>query len=111
VSKPPVNVLSEAHVNHLRRLLGWVRCDIGQSPDEYVDTMRRIAPYVGLPDEGAQQRLMDGYNKSRAVPQYVRAAVKSLEQIVREPSLPAPIRADRPQPAPALSAGDSTEGA
>lgn len=79
-----VTVLTEAQINHLRRLLGWVRCDIGQSPDEYVETMRKIAPYVGTPDEGAQQRIMAGYNKSRAVPKYVRDAVKSLESIVRE---------------------------
>jgi hypothetical protein len=91
VSKPPVNVLSEAHVNHLRRLLGWVRCDIGQSPDEYVMTVRRITERVGLPDEAGQQRVMTAYREAKAVPQYVRAAVKSLEQIVREPSLPAPV--------------------
>lgn len=83
-----VNVLSEAHINHLRRLLGWVRCDIGQSPDEYVETVRYITDRIGVPDESGQQRVMQAYREAKAVPQYVRAAVKALERVIAEERAP-----------------------
>lgn len=78
--------LNKAQVNHLRRLLGWVRCSEGvfQSPEEMVASLRKIAPHVGVPDEGAKQRLAESYAKAANVPKYVRAAIKALEPVVRE---------------------------
>ena len=78
--------LDKAQVNHLRRLLGWVRCSDGvfQSPEEMVATLRQIAPHVDVPDEGAKQRLAESYAKAASIPKYVRAAIKALEPVVRE---------------------------
>jgi hypothetical protein len=73
--------LSDAEVNHLRKLLGWIDCEIGQSPDEMVETLKKVAPAVG-PDvsDEAKLALKAAYDKSAAVPQYVRAAVKALRK-------------------------------
>jgi hypothetical protein len=73
--------LTDAEVNHLRKLLGWVRCEIGQSPEEMVQTVSNIAPAIG-PDlsEEAKARLVAAHNKAASVPKYIRAAVKALEK-------------------------------
>ena len=76
--------LDKAQVNHLRRLLGWMRCEVWQSPEEFVETLRSIAPAVGTPDAAAKQRLAESYEKAASVPKYVRAAIKALEPVVRE---------------------------
>lgn len=78
--------LSKSQVNHLRRLLGWVRCSDGvfQSPEEMVDSLRKIAPYVGTPDDEAKQRLRVSYEKAASIPKYVRAALKALAVVVKE---------------------------
>jgi hypothetical protein len=48
--------LSKAEVNHLRRLIGYVRCEIMQSPDELVATVQSICPAIGeISDEGKQR--------------------------------------------------------
>ena len=78
--------LNTAQVNHLRRLLGWVRCSEGvfQSPEEMVESLRKIAPHAGDIDEASKQRLAASYAKAASVPLYVRAAIKALEPVVRE---------------------------
>ena len=77
--------MTAAQRNHLRLLLGWVRCSSGvfQSPDEYMATMRKIAPFVD-PDKEGIARLAEGMHKAESVPQYVRRAIKALEPLVRE---------------------------
>jgi hypothetical protein len=75
-------VLSKAQENHLRRLLGYVRCEIGQDPAEVVDTVRLIASKCGPISEEGKQRLVEHYQHSARIPKYVRAAVKSLETLV-----------------------------
>ena len=35
--------MKRSDLNHLRRLVAWVKCEIGQSPDELVTTMRNLA--------------------------------------------------------------------
>ena len=35
--------MKRSDLNHLRRLVAWARCEIGQSPDELVTTMRNLA--------------------------------------------------------------------
>lgn len=73
--------LTDAEANHLRRLLGWVACEIGQSPDEMVDTVRKIEPAIDydISDE-AKTRLVQAHQKAANVPKYVRAAVKALRK-------------------------------
>ncbi|MFY2035819.1 hypothetical protein ACOTDT_19145 [Achromobacter xylosoxidans] len=77
--------------NHLRRLLGWVRCDIGQDPAGQQQTMIDIAAKLGPAaiDADAKARLVEGYRRAKAVPVYVRDAVKALEKALaaggREP--------------------------
>lgn len=77
-----MSTLSQSDINHLRRLLGYVRCEIGQEPDEVINTVRGILPYVDPDDEG-KERLVKIYQKSVTVPKYVRAAIKALEKHVR----------------------------
>ena len=76
--------LDKAQLNHLRRLLGWARCEVWQSPEEFVETLRSIAPAVGTPGPEAKQRLAETYEKAASVPKYVRAAIKALEPVVKE---------------------------
>jgi hypothetical protein len=73
--------LSDAEINHLRRLLSYVRCEVGQTPEEFVATLKSIAPAVG-PEISAEgrQRLKKQYDKSTAVPKYVRKAVEALQK-------------------------------
>lgn len=72
--------LTQAQVNHLRRLLGWVRCEVGQTPDEIVETMR--GPNMPEPSPEGKARLLECHAKAAAVPKYVRAAVKALEKLL-----------------------------
>jgi hypothetical protein len=75
--------LSDAEVNHLRKLLGWVRCEIGQSPEEMVQTLNSISPAIGPAlSEEAKARMVAAHAKAAAVPKYVRAAVKALEKTI-----------------------------
>lgn len=76
--------LSTAEINHLRRLLGWVACEIGQTPEEIIDTAKTIAPAVGEIDSEARRRLVDSCEKAAAVPKYVRDALKSLKKAIAD---------------------------
>ena len=76
--------MNRTQVNHLRRLLAWIRCEIGQPPDELVETVRNIAEKLDGPiDPGAERRLVEAHDKSRSVPKYVREAIKSLESLTK----------------------------
>jgi ElaB/YqjD/DUF883 family membrane-anchored ribosome-binding protein len=74
--------LTDAEINHLRRLLAYVRCDIGQSPEEMKETIRSIAPAVENASDEGKERLVAAYKKAESVPKYVRAAVKALEKTI-----------------------------
>lgn len=74
--------LKDSDVNHLRRLLAWVECEIGQSPEELVKVVGEIAPVVGEPTDEAKQRLVESYEKSASVPKYLRQAVKALKKSI-----------------------------
>lgn len=74
--------LSNAAANHLRRLVAWVRCDVGQSPEELVNTIKEIAPAIGEISEEAKQLLVLAHREATAVPQYVRAAIRALEKSI-----------------------------
>jgi hypothetical protein len=72
--------LTDAEVNHLRKLLGWIDCEIGQAPDDMVNTVKGVAAKIGEIDKEGQARLVEAHNKSASVPQYVRAAIKALKK-------------------------------
>ncbi|HGM5507385.1 TPA: hypothetical protein ACKPYM_001387 [Stenotrophomonas maltophilia] len=73
--------LTQAQTNHLRRLLAWVRGEVGQTPQEMVETLRGLGP---MPEPSAEAKacLVDSYKRAEAVPKYVRAAVKALEKLL-----------------------------
>jgi hypothetical protein len=76
--------LTKAELNHLRRLLGWVQCEIGQPPEEMLATIKNVVAPLGPFRYSEKMRLTAAYTKSQSIPKYVRAAVKSLERTVRE---------------------------
>jgi hypothetical protein len=77
--------MKQSEVNHLRLLLGWVRCEIGQSPDELVSTMNEIAGKLDVQiDGGVKQRLVEAHDSARAIPRYVRAAEKALTKMLKD---------------------------
>jgi hypothetical protein len=76
--------LTKAEVNHLRRLIGYVRCEILQNPDELVATVQKIYPAIGEISEKGKQRLVESYEKAIAVPKYVRDAIRALEKVIIE---------------------------
>ncbi|CAB3870902.1 hypothetical protein [Achromobacter deleyi] len=88
--------MKQSDLNHLRRLLGWVRCDIGQDPAGQQQTMIDIAGKLPIDsiDADAKARLVEGYRRAEAVPVYVRDAVKALEKALtavgRDPGVVAP---------------------
>lgn len=73
--------LSVADSNQLRRLLGWIACEIGQAPEEIINTFADIAPALG-PDicQDGQERIAESYEKSKNVPKYIWAAIKALRK-------------------------------
>lgn len=76
--------LNKAQVNHLRRLLGWMRCEVGQSPEEMVTMMRGLLPRLGPISDDGKQRLVESHQAAARVPKYIRAAIKALEPVVEE---------------------------
>ncbi|WP_275628787.1 hypothetical protein [Pseudomonas sp. 273] len=76
--------LSRSEMNHLRRLIAWVRCEVGAQPEEIITTVHELAPQLGDISEDAKQRLAKWHQRAEAVPQYVRAAIKALEKVAQE---------------------------
>jgi hypothetical protein len=74
--------MKQSELHQLRRLLGWVRCEIGQTPDELTATVLGIAAGIdtGITDD-AKRRLVEAHDKARNVPKYIREAVKALEKL------------------------------
>jgi len=79
--------MKQSDMNHLRRLLGWIRCEIEQPPAEQQRTMISIAEKLGECgiDPDAKARLVEGYRRAEAVPVYVRDAVNALEKLLPAP--------------------------
>ncbi len=75
--------MKKSDINHLRRLLGWVRTEIGQAPDELVETMRvlgtKLQPELS---DAAKQRLVESHDRARSVPKYVREAERALSKML-----------------------------
>ncbi len=77
--------MKRSDLNHLRRLVAWVKCEIGQSPDELVKTMRNLAERGITTDDAGKARIVQAYDAARSVPKYVRDAVKALDRYARPP--------------------------
>ncbi len=74
--------LSQSEENHLRRLVAWVRCEIGQSPDELIAMVQDLAKRGLEFDDFAKNAMVNAHKESASIPQYVRAAVKALEKMI-----------------------------
>jgi hypothetical protein len=80
--------MKQSDLNHLRRLVAWIRGEIGQSPEEFLASYRQMAGMLGdapITDE-AKQRMVEAYDRARRAPKYVRAAVKALGKYVKDSS-------------------------
>lgn len=75
--------LNKAQVNHLRRLLGWVRCEIPPSPEEVVSIVQDIGQKVPISAYG-KRRMVEWHQEASRLPKYIRAALKALEPVVKE---------------------------
>lgn len=80
--------MKQSDLNHLRRLVAWVRCEIGQEPEDVVTTYREIAEQLNHPPitDAARQRMVADYERAHHAPKYVRAAVKALSKVVKDAS-------------------------
>lgn len=76
--------LTKAEINHLRRLIGWVACEVGQEPDEMVSMVRKIAPAIHDASDEGKARLVEAHQKASDVPKYVRAAIKALRKTLEQ---------------------------
>lgn len=77
--------MTQAELNHLRRLVAWVRCEYFFEPDEYVNLAREhMAMGIGPSDDDAKQRMVEYHDKLRQCPKYVHAAVKSLSKYLTD---------------------------
>jgi len=80
-----MKTIKQSDINHLRRLLGYVKCEIGGDEQE---TIQRYAELSGIVDhdldEAAKQRIVESVSKAASVPQYIRRAVAALEKVVKE---------------------------
>jgi hypothetical protein len=93
--------MTRAELKHLRRLVAWVRCEIGQTPEELEATVREILPKIGPIDDGGKARLVQAHDRARHVPKYVRAAVAALGRTLEVGET---VEEARPDPAPARQA-------
>ncbi|MGB3069781.1 MAG: hypothetical protein WBC18_14600 [Ottowia sp.] len=100
--------MKRSDLNHLRRLVAWVQCEIGEGPEEVVARMKGIAGTLGHPEisDEAKQRLVHHHDHARAVPQYVRSAVKALDRYARAPGAPV----DECRPPAKLQVGHKSAG-
>lgn len=76
--------MKPSEVNHLRRLVAYVRCEIGQSPDEMVATVQSVAKAIGYVSPEGQERMVAAYSRSKAVPIYVRQSIIVLTKYLKQ---------------------------
>lgn len=78
--------LTEAEVNHLRRLLAWLVCEYNLGEDGQRGLMIGLHKAVdaGVPIERAQAVLDEEAQRIQRVPNYIRQAVKMLQKAVRD---------------------------
>ena len=77
--------MTPAELNHLRRLVAWINCELDPPPEEQRTTMEIVAKALDeYPNEAAQGRIMESYDRGKSVPKYIRAAITSLRKLVDE---------------------------
>lgn len=76
--------MTKAEIAHLKRLIAWVECEAGQSPEEMVTTVRKIALTIGDVSEEGKARLVEAHQKASNVPKYVWAAIKALRKTLEQ---------------------------
>jgi hypothetical protein len=78
--------VTDAEVNHLRRLLGWLRCEYNLSEDGQRGMLIGLDRAVksGASVDRAQAILDSEVAKIRRVPAYIRQAVKMLTRAIRD---------------------------
>ncbi len=80
-----MKTIKQSDINHLRRLIAYVRCVVGEDEQKTIQRYTEIAGIVDTePDEAAKQRIMESIKKAASVPQYVRRAISALEKVVEE---------------------------
>ena len=83
----PAMPMTEAQMNHLRRLLAWMRCewmlddDMQRGTVDAIDWLARKGHYT---PEQAGDALAERAQKINRCPAYVRQAVKMLTKALRE---------------------------
>lgn len=79
--------MTDAQVNHLRRLLAWMRCEYMLDDDMqqgYVKGATQLVASGLVSPEEASETLQKKAEEINQVPAYVRQAVKMLTMAVRE---------------------------
>ncbi|ADU99411.1 hypothetical protein [Alicycliphilus denitrificans] len=83
----PAMPMTGAQVNHLRRLLAWMRCEYMLDEDMqrgYLQGLQMCAAHGLADDERASELLAEKAEQINRVPIYVRQAVKMLTKALRE---------------------------
>lgn len=83
----PAMPMTDAQVNHLRRLLAWMRCEYMLDEDMqrgYLQGLQMCAAHGLADDERANELLAEKAEQINRVPIYVRQAVKMLTKALRE---------------------------
>lgn len=83
----PAMPLSDAQVNHLRRLLAWLRCEYTLDEDMLRGYLKGATESVRLgyaTPERASRLVQERADRINQVPSYVRQAVKMLTKALRE---------------------------
>lgn len=78
--------LTDAEVNHLRRLLGWLTCEYNLSEAGQQGMLIGLNAVVtgGVSIERAQAVLDEEAARIRRVPAYIRHAIKMLTKAIRD---------------------------
>ena len=78
-----MKTIKQSDINHLRRIIDYVRWEIGEDVQQTIQLYTEIAKTVDAePDEAAKQRIMESIKKAANVPQYIRRAITALEKVV-----------------------------
>ena len=83
----PAMPMTDAQVNHLRRLLAWMRCEYMLDEDMqrgYLQGLQMCAAHGLADEERANELLAEKAEQINRVPIYVRQAVKMLTKALRE---------------------------
>ena len=82
----PAMPMTDAQVNHLRRLLAWMRTEWMLDEDSQRGYLKGTAHALafGVDAERVNAVVQEGVDQVNSVPQYVRQAVKMLTKALRE---------------------------